>query len=128
MITKSLWNILKIIDMKRTRTDTLIIALLFIAIIVTIFLAVYFCVVNYLHIAFKIIIFILATVLSIVEFLTIENVNKKYFSKRCEKNEDSDNKFSKKENQYFIGHSKCPKCYHPYDGIICFHCGYKKTE
>lgn len=92
---------------------------LFLAMIITItFLVVVIFIFNW-HIAVKIIVSILLVILSVIEFI-FANVKREKETIKEETIEINKN--------YEIGNKRCPKCYKPFDGNICFNCGFKRKE
>jgi hypothetical protein len=64
--------------------------------------------------------------LSIVAFRTINLINKKYIKELL--NDEKDELVDSPKLEFSNKHILCPKCKKPYDGIVCFHCGYEKSN
>ena len=110
--------------MKENLKNQLLILLLLLTMVVSIFLCVLIVVVDIFWLI-KICVVLATISFTIYIFMLIKKVNKRlvYIPKDEEKNIEE-----KVENESIKKRILCPKCYHPYDGEICFVCGYKKNN
>ena len=94
---------------------------LFIAFLMTVFATVILLCLN-LELTVKIIVGVIGLILSIVEYVCIKNINQGHAVIVTHDDvEEVPQQFSSK-------HILCPKCYKPFDGKICFYCGFEKEE
>ena len=109
--------------MKENIKNQLLIFLLLIAMMLTIFTTVLIVSLDVFWLI-KLVVVVLAIILTALIFIVMKNLNKKlvYIEKE---NTTVEEKIVKEPNR--IKHI-CPKCYKPYDGEECFACGYVKNE
>ena len=102
--------------MKENLKKQLLILLLLVFMASLIILSVFLIVIDIFWLL-KILVFIVAVLLSVCIFISIKKLNKQlvYIEK-----EVIDEPIIKPVNNKI----RCPKCYNPYDGDICFVCGY----
>lgn len=98
--------------------------LLFLAFIITIFLSVFLLFIN-IDLIWKIFIAVAGITLSIFEFITIQKINKNIPTKEVKETEELI-EVEQEMKAYSTKHVLCPKCYKPFDGSKCFHCGFER--
>lgn len=77
------------------------------------------------YVVIKIIVSILGIITSLIIFKIITKINNNYIN-QIDKKEDNLVPEVKEETPKKL--ILCPKCYQAFDGEVCFHCGYIKTE
>lgn len=99
--------------------------LLFLLMVLSIISSVFLCF-SSVDIVIKIVGATAGVLLSIVSFRKINIINKKYIKELL--NNEKDESVESIQLEFSNKHILCPKCKKPYDGIICFHCGYEKNN
>ena len=64
--------------------------------------------------------------LSVAAFKMMNVINKKYLKDLL--SNEKDELVDSPKLEFSNKHILCPKCKKPYDGILCFHCGYEKNN
>ena len=102
--------------------NQILIFLYLVLMILSVFFAVYISVIE-VYWLLKILVSLFTLTLTIYLFILMKKTNKKlvYVEKTAEIVE-------KDTKQVVTNKMLCPKCYHPYDGHICFICGYNTDE
>ena len=98
--------------------------LLFLAFIITIFLSVFLLFID-IDLIWKIFIAVIGVMLSVFEFITIQKINKNIPTKEVKETEELI-EVEQEMKEYSTKHVLCPKCYKPFDGSKCFHCGFER--
>lgn len=81
-----------------------------------------------IHIAFKVLLVFLSFFLSIASFTFISEINKEYLKTVSVVKKDEPIKVKEVITKDKKRSLRCPRCYKPYDGDICFYCGYSKEN
>jgi hypothetical protein len=77
-----------------------------------------------IHWGIKVGVILVAIVASIYLFMLISKTNKKLIY--TEKEETV--KKEEHESNYAYEHIRCPKCHKPFDGNVCFYCGFQTAS
>ena len=90
---------------------------------VIVFIAILLLVLN-IHWSIKLLVFITSVVATYYIFIVINKLNKQLVYIEKEVVEAEEKKVVETNKKKIL----CPKCYHPYDGEICFICGFNRNE
>lgn len=81
-----------------------------------------------IHIAFKVLLEFLSFFISVASFTLISEVNKAYLKTLSVEEKEKSINVKEPIIKDKKRSPRCPKCYKPYDGNICFYCGYSKEN
>ena len=76
------------------------------------------------HWSIKLVVFIASIVVTYYIFIVINKLNKQLVYIKKDVVEVEEKKVVETNKKKIL----CPKCYHPYDGEICFVCGFNRNE
>ena len=79
-----------------------------------------------IHPVVKILVILVAVAISLFAFIKISKMNKKLISE-TQKQEVIEEKEEVQSN-YAHEHIRCPKCHKPFDGNVCFYCGFTSSS
>ena len=79
-----------------------------------------------IHFVIKIVVIIVAVAISLFAFIKTSKMNKKLIAET--KQEEVIEEKEEVQSNYAHEHIRCPKCHKPFDGNICFYCGFTSVN